>query len=712
VTSSSSNTNSFTHSTALAAGTWYFRVRATDNLNNASSYSSAGSVVIDTTGPGVPGSVSSSDHSLSTWSTDQTITMIWNASTDSASGLAGYSYIFDTLTSTVPDTTQDIGTVTTITSGTLADGNSHYFHIRAVDALGNWGQTVHVGPFYIDTADPSTPGTPSTTTPTSNTTPTWVWNASVDSGSGLAVNAYTVDWSDSADFSSNPGSDTSETNTFTQPDPLSDGVWYFRVKAEDALGNETAYSSSGSVEINTGLSNSAPNLPQSLGATSMVDGSYGTDSTPALTFSLSDPDISDTLQYQIQIDDSSNFGSPIVDYISALAAQGSTSFTVGQSAGSGTYNAGSAATTLADGNYYWRVKALDNSGSASDYNVANSGAVAFRVDTTAPSVPASLTGQSPIGSSFPSISWNASTDTGSGSVSYTVGWCDNSDFTGCNANTDTTTLSSFSIEEALADGTWYFRVYASDASNNNSANSSAITVNIDTTAPTTPGTPSTTTPTTDTTPTWTWTASTDSNSGLDPNQTYTIEWCTDNTFDECNNLATSDTNSYTHSTALTDGTWYIRIKAIDLVGNISAYSSDSSAVIDSTAPVISAVDVTESGSSATITWTTDETASSEIEYGLNTSYLESSGVTDTSPRVTNHSVALSGLTECSEYYYKVVSVDSLSQERTSTGSFITTGCLGGAAVISSTTQDISTSGGSVSLISSGSGVGITAPDRE
>ena len=128
-----------------------------------------------------------------------------------------------------------------------------------------------------------------------------------------------------------------------------------------------------------------------------------------------------------------------------------------------------------------------------------------------------------------------------------------------------------------------------------------------------------------------------------------------------------------------------------------------------TAPLISALDVTQSGTSADITWTTDENASTEVEYGLNTSYIESSGVTDTSPRVTSHTVSLSGLTECSEYFYKVVSVDSLSQERTSTGSFITTGCIGGAAVLSSTAQDISTSGGSVSLVSDGSGAGIAAP---
>ncbi len=138
---------------------------------------------------------------------------------------------------------------------------------------------------------------------------------------------------------------------------------------------------------NTGWGfNSNPDAPSSLGGAGYVDGSTTGDTTPTLTFSLSDSDGSDTVKYKIEIDDSSNFGSLVVDYTSALAAQGAFSFTVGQAAGSGSYSTGTAGQTLSGGSYYWRVRTEDNSGATSSYSTANGGAVAFVIDTTAPTI--------------------------------------------------------------------------------------------------------------------------------------------------------------------------------------------------------------------------------------------------------------------------------------------------------------------------------------
>ncbi len=126
----------------------------------------------------------------------------------------------------------------------------------------------------------------------------------------------------------------------------------------------------------TYTANSAPNAPGSLGAASYVNGSTVTDTSPTLDFSQSDTNGGDTLKFQIQIDDTSNFSSPVVDYTSALIAQGATSFTVGQAAGSGTYTTGGANTDLNNGSYYWRVRSNDNA-LWGNYATANSGAVAF-----------------------------------------------------------------------------------------------------------------------------------------------------------------------------------------------------------------------------------------------------------------------------------------------------------------------------------------------
>ncbi len=138
---------------------------------------------------------------------------------------------------------------------------------------------------------------------------------------------------------------------------------------------------------NTGWDfNLAPDGPSVLGPASYVNGSWTNDSTPTLTFLLFDND-ADQVQYQIQIDDTVGFASPVIDYTSALGAQGANSFTVGQLDSGGSYAVGIAGQTLADSaTYYWRLKAIDEFGGESSFVAANSGAVAFKIDTVAPTV--------------------------------------------------------------------------------------------------------------------------------------------------------------------------------------------------------------------------------------------------------------------------------------------------------------------------------------
>ena len=85
---------------------------------------------------------------------------------------------------------------------------------------------------------------------------------------------------------------------------------------------------------------------------------------------------------------------------------------------------------------------------------------------------------------------------------------------------------------------------------------------------------------------------------------------------------------------------------------------------DTTPPAISAVadsGITSSG--ATITWTADEAATSQVEYGLTTSY-GSTTTADTS-LVTSHSVSLSGLSTATPYHYRVKSKDASDNEAVS-----------------------------------------------
>src|SRR5436309_685057 len=86
---------------------------------------------------------------------------------------------------------------------------------------------------------------------------------------------------------------------------------------------------------------------------------------------------------------------------------------------------------------------------------------------------------------------------------------------------------------------------------------------IDTQRPTIPGTPVTTSPTTNTNPAWTWTASTDNIAVAG----YTFCW--DTVSGGCANSIVITTNSFAHVVPLASGTWYAKVSASDLVGNVS-----------------------------------------------------------------------------------------------------------------------------------------------
>jgi hypothetical protein len=132
-------------------------------------------------------------------------------------------------------------------------------------------------------------------------------------------------------------------------------------------------------------------------------------------------------------------------------------------------------------------------------------------------------------------------------------------------------------------------------------------------------------------------------------------------------LTTVTTPSYS-DTGLTPSTTYqYAVDAFDAAGNRSSASATVSAATlagaDTTPPVIS--DVTASSvtaSGATITWTTNEAATSRVDFGATTSYGSSAAP---SGQRTNHSVALSGLSASTLYHYKVTSVDAAGNQRQS-----------------------------------------------
>lgn len=91
--------------------------------------------------------------------------------------------------------------------------------------------------------------------------------------------------------------------------------------------------------------------------------------------------------------------------------------------------------------------------------------------------------------------------------------------------------------------------------------------------------------------------------------------------------------------------------------------------VDTTAPTISAISVLAADTNATITWSTNEPASSQVEYGLTTSY--GSLWTDSLFR-TDHSVNVSGLTQDTTYHFRILATDASGNSAQSADTTFTT----------------------------------------
>jgi hypothetical protein len=130
-------------------------------------------------------------------------------------------------------------------------------------------------------------------------------------------------------------------------------------------------------------------------------------------------------------------------------------------------------------------------------------------------------------------------------------------------------------------------------------------------------------------------------------------------------------------TGLNSGTTYYFVAQSIGADGATGYSSVMTFTTTGTAttppPVISNVTATNiSTTTATITWTTDQLSSSQVNYGLSTTYTLSSTLNPA--LATSHSVTLTGLAPGGTYDFDVMSGDSSGVSATSTNyTFSTTG---------------------------------------
>jgi fibronectin type 3 domain-containing protein len=125
-------------------------------------------------------------------------------------------------------------------------------------------------------------------------------------------------------------------------------------------------------------------------------------------------------------------------------------------------------------------------------------------------------------------------------------------------------------------------------------------------------------------------------------------------------VGTSTTTSYSDLSAAPGTTYSYTVRAVDAAGNVSPDSSPVSVTTppaDTTPPVISAVSSgTPTQTDVSVTWTTDEPATTQIVYGPTTTYGSSTVLN--SALVTSHSQTITGLSPSTVYHYQVKSADA------------------------------------------------------
>ncbi|HVM19729.1 MAG TPA: S8 family serine peptidase [Egibacteraceae bacterium] len=230
-------TAALTSPTLVAGNSHYVHIRAVNKAGTWGATTHLGPFFIDTAAVAGP-TLASESHSVSQWSADPTIDIALTAPA-TTSGVDGYAVVWDTSASTVPGTTKTHGAVTTVTSPTLAAGNSHFVHIRAVNKAGTWGATTHLGPFFIDPGATAAPGLSSTSHKTSQWSNVPTVDVSVTAPtppSGVA--GYAVVWDSSP--TTTPGSTVTHaasTKTLASPALPSGNAHYVHVRARTNSGS-------------------------------------------------------------------------------------------------------------------------------------------------------------------------------------------------------------------------------------------------------------------------------------------------------------------------------------------------------------------------------------------------------------------------------------------------------------------------------------------
>jgi hypothetical protein len=623
-------TTSRTYNGLVDGTMYYYRVASRDGFLQESSWSPPVYSTQDNSAPTAPGIVTEP-----TYTQGLSNTIEWGTSTDSGAGDIEYYVEYDTQ-SWFPTPDGNSGWITTLshTFNGLPENTWIYYHVRARDSLGQMSSWSALTWSRQDNSAPSVPVLSVEPAYTAGNSNTVYWSASSD-GAGSGGLMYWVETDVTAFFTSpdfSSGWITVRNYAFSS---LIDGdTYYFRVKAKDALDQESSWSATQSSTQDA----SAPPIPSIATEPTYTPGTTNTLDWSAVT----DAGIGSE-QYQIQ-------ASTTPSFTTIFAQSGwitATSYTF---------------TGLSDDTtYYYHVHSRDGFSQVSDW----SGTASSTQDANAPPAPTMVQADWYNPGLYFIAKWTAVSDAGVGGVEYYCEYDDAANFASPNGDSGWTTALEFNFTGLQENRWYYYHVKARDALGQESVWSARIFARQDNSPPTVP--------TMTAEPAWTagnsntvsWSASSDT--GGIWQITYQVEIGTSPSFNPPLQTSTWITQRSYSFTGLQDNVmYYYHVRSKDGLDQESAWSVVVASTQDALPPPVPGIAPEPpytAGTTNTIDWSVVTDAGiGSVRYQVEASTIPSfSTVFATSGWTTLTSYTFTSLTDGTTYYYRVRSRDGFLQ---------------------------------------------------